>query len=156
MDACLSCFGLGRSSDGDDDQEPLLPNPADQAQANGAGRGSYGTVPLSSAASHDYEPHVANPVLEKVVDIVAAFKAGKLPTQNQIARILQLVLTSDLLKDALNQGSRLAGPRDGTGPTSLRGVRALQDLRAVIQAVLEFLAEKNGQSPTRSSPCFDS
>ncbi|KAH6900941.1 hypothetical protein BKA70DRAFT_1159081 [Coprinopsis sp. MPI-PUGE-AT-0042] len=152
MDACLSCFGRRRqASVTDDDQDPLLPKP----NTNHARRDHSAQVPRGTASGYgaadtmeaarvqDTTPHVVFPALEKVVDVVAAFRAGKLPAQDQITRMLQVLLNSQLLRDGLEQGARLAQSRDGTGPTSARGLQVLRDLRAVVQAALEFSIEKN-------------
>jgi hypothetical protein len=145
MDACLSCFGRRReTSDTDDDQDPLLPKPStSQAGANTAqAPRSYGAAGSMEARAPDRTPHASYPTLEKLVDVVAAFKAGKLPAQDQITRILQVLLSSEILKGTLEKGARIA--HGGTGPTSARGLQVIQDLRAVFQAALEFSIEKNG------------
>lgn len=131
--------------DTDGDQDPLLPKPTGQAENSAQAPGGYGAArSMDASRAQDNNAHVTYPILGKVVDIVAALKAGKLPAQDQITRMLQVVLNSELLRDGLEQGNILAQSRDGTGPTSARGLQVLQDLRAVVQAALEFSIEKNG------------
>ncbi|TFK22150.1 hypothetical protein FA15DRAFT_758208 [Coprinopsis marcescibilis] len=83
------------------------------------------------------------PFPEKLVDIVAAFRAGKLPTQDQISRLLQLALNSELLKDSAVHTGIDPKVVHGFGPTSKQGRKVLGDVRNVIQAVLTFGMEKN-------------
>lgn len=86
--------------------------------------------------------------LERLVDASAALSSGKLPSQTQITRLLQVLLNSDLLTPS--QGPKVddsplsRAVMQGTGPTSLRGMKVLSDVRDVIQAVVQFGLEKNG------------
>ncbi|KAF5336528.1 hypothetical protein D9611_006545 [Ephemerocybe angulata] len=86
--------------------------------------------------------------LEKVVDCFAALSAGKVPSQEQLKRMLRVLLNSDLFTataalDAEGSGAfgNMAG--NGTGPMSRRGRQVIQDARGVVQALLEFTVEKN-------------
>lgn len=76
--------------------------------------------------------------VDKIVDILAAFSAGKLPSQAQLSRFLQNLLKSELLKE---DGSKMVF---STGPMSKEGRKVLEDVRNLVQAILQFGLEKNG------------
>jgi len=122
MDYCLPCFGWSRSSD--NEREHLLPKhgpPNSQQHTNGS------------------SPTVAErPLLDKIVDALAALNAGKLPTQEQFTRLFQQLLKSELLKD--NAGKVVSG----NGPMSKQGRKVIGDVRVLIHALLQFGMEKNG------------
>jgi len=122
MDYCLPCFGRSRSSD--NEREPLIPKhgpPNSQQQTNGSS---------SSVAER--------PLLDKIVDALAALNAGKLPTQEQFTRLFQQLLKSELLKD--NAGKVVSG----NGPMSKQGRKVIGDVRVLIYTLLQFGMEKNG------------
>ena len=79
------------------------------------------------------------PAVDKVVDVLAALNAGKLPTQDQISRFLHVLLKSELLKDVEDKGKVIPG----YGPLSTQGRKVLADIRALVQAALQFGMEKN-------------
>lgn len=70
--------------------------------------------------------------LNQLADVVAALKKGKLPSQDQLARYLQTLSCSvdDTTRSSLSEP----------------GARVVEDLRDVLQALLQFGAEKNGKS----------
>jgi Family of unknown function (DUF5923) len=72
--------------------------------------------------------------LEKLFQSLGAFSAGKLPSERQLEYILRKALNSGLLLDE-------AFLRNG--PLSDRGQKVLQDLREVIEAILQLGMEKN-------------
>lgn len=78
-------------------------------------------------------------MVDKFLDVLAALNAGKLPTQTQLARFLQIILHSELLRD--DGGA----PVSGHGPMSKEGRRVLGDIKGLVQAVLKFGLEKNGE-----------
>ena len=79
---------------------------------------------------------------DKVADVVAALKAGKLPTQEQANRVLRYVLSSDILTGGAvwDNGTRTEEEEE------LREIWStlLDDARNAGQAFLEFGMEKNG------------
>ena len=76
--------------------------------------------------------------VNKFADVIGALKARKLPSQAQATRALRLVLDSDFLDD--KKGS------NGYGPLSEHGLVLVHDMRAAVDAVLQFALEKNGTS----------
>ncbi|PPQ78792.1 hypothetical protein CVT26_005699 [Gymnopilus dilepis] len=127
MDYCLSCFGRSKPKDGE--REPLLPKYSSRQDAS---------RDLSEAASPTVV-ETERPAVDKVVDVLAALNAGKLPTQDQISRFLQVLLKSELLKDVEDKGKVIPG----YGPLSTQGRKVLADIRALVQAALQFGMEKN-------------
>lgn len=120
MDYCLPCFGKSKGSDGE--REPLLPKPASR------------DAPLPHQVA-EFESS-ARPTVDKIVDVLAAFNAGKLPTQDQIARFLQYLLNSELLKEddkALH----------GRSPLTKQSRKVVRDANGLMQALLQFGLEKN-------------
>lgn len=71
--------------------------------------------------------------LQKVVDVLAALKAKKLPSQNQLNAILQVLLRSDVLNV------------HGYRPTSDDARKVVLDVRECVQALLQIGLEKNGE-----------
>ncbi|KAF5351172.1 hypothetical protein D9756_008342 [Leucocoprinus leucothites] len=124
MDACLSCFSSKRR---DEDREPLLPkHQRHQRQV-----------------SQPNEPPPDEP-LSKLVDVLAALSAGKLPSQTQINDFLRRILRSNILRDSQDTQSRTTPDiLRGNGPLSKRGRKVIQDVSHVIEALLQFGMEKN-------------
>ncbi|KAL0945708.1 hypothetical protein HGRIS_014856 [Hohenbuehelia grisea] len=79
---------------------------------------------------HDLPP--PRPPLDRIVDALAAYQAGKLPSQAQINRILSVFEKRFL-------GSDVAG----YGPLSVQGRRVVQDLRQIVDAGQKFGVDKN-------------
>ena len=79
---------------------------------------------------------------DKVADVVAALKAGKLPTQEQANRVLRYVLSSDILTGGAvwDNGTRTEEEEEPREVWSA----LLKDTRNAGQAFLEFGTEKNG------------
>ncbi|KAF8157043.1 hypothetical protein B0H34DRAFT_859634 [Crassisporium funariophilum] len=121
MDYCLSCFGISKPTD--NERDPLLPKHTQRRDQRGR-RGND---------SQDVE----RPMVDKVVDVLAALNAGKLPSQAQFTHILQASLRSDLLTD--DRGKVVPG----NGPMSKQGRKVLGDVRDLVQALLRFGLEKN-------------
>jgi len=115
MNYYLPCF---QKSSQTDEQEPLLPTQKQPSR----------------------QPGIT--AVDKIVDILVAFNSGKLPSQTQLSRFLQTLLSSPLLKpdgDNNNISTRAHGPR------SKEGRKVLNDVRALVQAILQFGLEKNGK-----------
>lgn len=114
MGSCLSCCRGRRNNTRSGEHEPLLLPP------------------------DDLPPPTSK--LDKTVDILGAFNAGKLPSQDQTNRILQLLLRSDVLSN--NAGGALSG----YGPLSQSGKKVVSDFKELVYATLLFGMEKNGES----------
>ncbi|CAA7268403.1 unnamed protein product [Cyclocybe aegerita] len=117
MEYCLPCFGRGAR---DGEREPLLPNPGQRQRE---------TVNRPLGVDHS--------IVDKVVDALAALKEGKLPTQGQLNRFLQVLLKSEFLKEELGRFTT------GNGPTSRQGRKVVRDVKEVVEACLQFSMEKN-------------
>lgn len=115
----LPCFWNSNQSD---EREPLLPKHA--AHQNSRRHGGSGLVERGT--------------VDKIVDILVAFNAGKLPSQAQLSRFLQILLSSELLK---HDGSKKT---TSVGPMSKDGQKVLNDVRNLVQSMLQFGLEKNG------------
>ena len=115
MNYLLPCFWRSSQSD---EREPLLHNPHHN---------------LSSSRL------VERGTVDKIVDILVAFNAGKLPSQAQLSRFLLILLSSDLLRQD-SQSSKTTN----VGPMSKDGRKVLNDIRNLFQSVLQFGLEKNG------------
>ena len=63
--------------------------------------------------------------------VLAALRAGKLPSQDQLDALSRVLIKSD----ALNTKSRNLSPE---------GQRVIQDVRGILQVLLVFGLEKNG------------
>ena len=124
MDYFLPCFG--RSKPRDNECEPLLPKYINAQRPGLNGGSSLRTETLERS------------VVDKIVDVLAALEAGKVPSQDQISGFLQMLLKSELLKD--DRGKVIPG----NGPMGKQGRKVLRDVRALIQALLQFGTEKNG------------
>lgn len=105
----LPCFWNSEPSQSDE-REPLLP------------------------AHHNLRPERGT--VDKIVDILVAFNAGKLPSQAQLSRFLQILLSSELLSQD--------GKTTSVGPMSKDGRKVLNDVRNLVQSMLQFGLEKNG------------
>lgn len=128
MDCLSFCFGKHREHE-DPEREPLIPKSRrhyPSHETNGSVQGN-GSAPPSSSFS-----------LDKIINVITAIKAGKLPSQSQIEDGFKALLTSEFLQD---EGGPTMG---GNGPFSKQGRRVLADVREMVQALLEFGLEKNG------------
>ncbi|KIM72026.1 hypothetical protein PILCRDRAFT_16512 [Piloderma croceum F 1598] len=96
--------------------------------------------PLLSARTHSTES-LPEPTshIQKAIDVLAALKANKLPSQNQLNLFLQSVLRSDVL-DVNGHGVT------GYGPVSDDARKVILDLRECIEAVLQIGMEKNADN----------
>ena len=122
----LPCFW---NSNQPDEREPLLPKHAAHHNSRRLGRGGGG------GGSGGL---VERGIVDKIVDILVAFNAGKLPSQAQLSRFLQILLSSELLK---HDGSKKT---TSVGPMSKDGQKVLNDVRNLVQSMLQFGLEKNG------------
>ena len=121
MNYYLPCF---RSSSQTDEREPLLPKNA--SHQNNLRPGGSSVV-------------VERGTVDKIIDILVAFNAGKLPSQTQLSGFLQTLLSSELLRQDGSQGKTTS-----VGPMSKDGRKVLKDIRNLIQSMLQFGLEKNG------------
>ncbi|KAJ3802671.1 hypothetical protein GGU11DRAFT_522209 [Lentinula aff. detonsa] len=85
--------------------------------------------PLLSPAEEQRQPELKN-IFKKVVHIVSALDAGKIPSQHQLNRLLKAVLRSNILY-----------PKEGG--VSPAGNKVLRDLREVFGLLAVFGLEKN-------------
>jgi hypothetical protein len=120
MNRCFPCFGNSKSIE--NERDPLLPKHYARDERRPAEQ------PVKAERSN----------VDKIVDLLAALNAGKLPTQDQLSHSLQALLKSELLKE--DKG----GVISGNGPMSKEGRKALGDIRDLVQAFLQFGLEKNG------------
>ncbi|KAH9932567.1 uncharacterized protein B0H18DRAFT_1115809 [Fomitopsis serialis] len=111
MGFMMSCCRRRRSHQGD--SEPLLP------KYTGQPRDAPGP------ATH----------VERLADVLAAFKAGKLPSQDQVTHALQRILKSPLL----DADARVAD----YGSLSNTGREVITDMRDIAEAIVQFGLEKN-------------
>lgn len=88
------------------------------------------------------EEHVDSAVngIEALARMSAAVRAGKLPTSQQLAAIVQRLLKSNALQPDL--GSRVAG-RVGGGKLSPKGREVVVAAREVLEALVRVGMEKN-------------
>jgi hypothetical protein len=116
MNYYLPCF---QKSSQTDEREPLLPKPT---------------------PSHTTHPSVEREttVIDKITNILVDLNTGKLPSQTQLSKFLQNLLSSQLLKQ--DHGNKTSGH----GPLSKEGRKVLSDVRNLVQAMLQFGLEKNG------------
>jgi len=123
---CLPFFGNSKTKDGE--REPLLPKyqPTNEQ-------------PTTSAPPPEILRLGDESVVDKIIDALAALKAGKIPTQEQTTRFLQVLLKSELLKEDKSENVV-----PGNGPASKQGRKVLKDVRCLLQALLQFGMEKNG------------
>jgi hypothetical protein len=73
----------------------------------------------------------------QVSQSVGALKAGKFPSQDQLSRMIDVVLESDVLKSGGGVNSR-------TARLGEQGTRISEDLKNVLRAVKKWGEEKNG------------
>jgi hypothetical protein len=73
----------------------------------------------------------------QVAKVMGAFEAGKLPSQDQIGKMIDVVLNSDTLKATGGPGSR-------TARLGVEGQRVLEKTQGVLAALRDWGAEKNG------------
>jgi hypothetical protein len=104
------------------DHEPLLPKYHVDASAN------------------EYLPSETQ--LTKLADVIAALKTGKLPSQDQLGRIIQSVLRSTVIESTT---------RTTHGTLSDSGKQVLTDFRELLESILLLGLEKNGASFERVS-----
>ncbi|PPQ93758.1 hypothetical protein CVT25_008138 [Psilocybe cyanescens] len=132
MDYCLPCFGKSNAKVSGE-REPLLPK---HVLPTTTTTEPTATPSLARGTPSDVE----RPIVDKVVDVLVALNAGKLPTQDQISHILQALLKSELLRE--DKGKIIAG----NGPTSKQGRKVLGDVKGLVQAALRFGLEKNADN----------
>ncbi|EPQ52477.1 hypothetical protein GLOTRDRAFT_64155 [Gloeophyllum trabeum ATCC 11539] len=73
--------------------------------------------------------------MEKASSVIAAFDAGKMPSQKQISQFIDSVLKSGLVE---------VEPSEGSGELSKQGKVLAQDLRDVLEAYKKLGEDKNG------------
>ncbi|EAU81413.2 hypothetical protein CC1G_05243 [Coprinopsis cinerea okayama7 len=171
MDACMSLFGRRRRlppEDENSDEDPLLPTHTEpnrqgevleQNKKVKKGKGgrlidfheaeavngdnSQGDFLDGSRRRASNTKDAPPTLVGKLIDIVAAFQAGKLPTQDQISHFLRTVLNSRVLDHVIGDEIRDSKFLCGSGPTTKRGQQVLASVQNVLQALLEFGLEKN-------------
>ena len=83
--------------------------------------------------------------IDKIIDILVAFNSGKLPSQTQLSRFLRILLSSELLRqDHGHGGIGIGNKTTSVGPMSKDGRKVLNDVRNLVQSMLQFGLEKNG------------
>lgn len=119
MGCCSSCCRRKRAprSSGDSDREPLL----------------------LASGPHDPLPPAKTP-FEKIADIVAAARARKLPSQQQLDGALRRLLASGVL-DTADDLDGAAGEENVEDAAK----RVVDCAREACQALLQFGMEKNGE-----------
>ena len=97
-------------------------------------------------SSHNHQHNVSESGLglergtvDKIIDILVAFNAGKLPSQTQLSRFLRILLSSELLRQ-----DGIGNKTSSVGPMSKDGRKVLNDVRNLVQSMLQFGLEKNG------------
>lgn len=89
--------------------------------------------------------------LHSLAEAAAAFSAGKLPTSDQLAKLVQRLLKSNLLQPQL--GSRIAG-KVGGGKLSPKGEEVVASARGVLEALVRLGLEKNDDNKVWTCCCF--
>ena len=130
---CLPCFWSWNSSQ-PDEREPLLQN------THATHRNLSQFLSPNGSGSESSSGLVERGTVDKIVDILAAFNAGKLPSQAQLSKFLQILLSSELL----GQDGGSQSITTSVGPMSKDGRRVLNDVRNLVQSMLQFGLEKNG------------
>lgn len=74
----------------------------------------------------------------KLAEFLDAIQKGKLPSQDQLNIILRTILKSSLLRDDSHVVPRY-------GSLSQSGERVLEDVREMVEALLQIGMEKNGE-----------
>jgi hypothetical protein len=115
MGFCFSCCRRRRRRHPPVESEPLL---------------------ASQTSSADSLPEPTN-YIQKATDILAALKANKHPSQEQLNQFLQLLLRSEFLDVNV--------PTTGYGPVSDDVKKVVLDLRELVEALLMIGMEKNGE-----------
>ena len=121
MGFLFSCF---RRPSTDDDHEPLL----------------------SSQSSIQEELYPPESHIDKVADVIAALRVGKLPSQDQTNAALQKIMRSNVLALFDSKSARVLGQKQQYGPLSDRGKTIVKDIRELVEAIIQFGLEKNGLS----------
>lgn len=93
---------------------------------------SYECEPLLGPQS-DLLPPTSN--VQKAIDVLAALKAKKFPSQDQLNAFLQVILRSEVLN---------VHGISGYGPVSDDARKVVLDVRECIDALLQIGMEKNG------------
>ncbi|KIJ69680.1 hypothetical protein HYDPIDRAFT_104272, partial [Hydnomerulius pinastri MD-312] len=115
-----SCFGRRPSREpGPEDREPLL----------------------QSSSAHSLQSPRSQ--LEKAADVVAAIQAGKLPSQEQINRALQTCMRTSCYLRVPEPECQRHDPHNALGPLSDGSRRIIEDVRNVLQSILEFGVQNN-------------
>jgi len=73
----------------------------------------------------------------QVSQSIGALKAGKFPSQDQVSRMIDVVLSSDVLKSG-------GGPNSRTARLGEQGTRLSEDLKNVLRCLKKWGEEKNG------------
>jgi hypothetical protein len=128
MGICASCCGRRKKSQ-DPEREPLLQQNKVSAEA----------------AAKLALPHPRTN-LEKLADVLAVIRVGKLPSQAQISQGLRAALGSSLLDPHALAAATSSARLLGGDALSQSGRRVLHDVREVIEATLEWGNSRNGMS----------
>lgn len=127
MGLCSSCLGRRKRSD-DPEREPLLAS----------------TRTVTAEASTLSLPPPKTP-LEKAADVIAALRAGKLPSQTQISTFLKTALQSQVIDPHALQAATSQAHLIGGESLSKSGRRLLADVRELIEASIEWGQAKNSE-----------
>ncbi|KAJ2936572.1 hypothetical protein H1R20_g527, partial [Candolleomyces eurysporus] len=119
--------------------------------ANQSGSNTKGGHINRNGSGNPYEGVDEKTVIDKLVDVFAALSKGKLPTQDQFTRMLQVLLSSDVLRSS--PITMAAESIYGTGPSSRRGQKVIEDARNLVQAMLQFTMEKNDDNKFQDLIC---
>ncbi|RXW20171.1 hypothetical protein EST38_g5682 [Candolleomyces aberdarensis] len=120
--------------------------------ANQSGSNARGGHIDRNGGSNPYEHVDEKTAIDKLVDMFAALSKGKLPTQDQFTRMLQVLLSSDVLRTSPTTMAAAASIY-GTGPNSRRGQKVIEDARNLVQAMLQFTMEKNDDNKFQDLIC---
>ncbi|KAG5654547.1 hypothetical protein H0H81_000072 [Sphagnurus paluster] len=93
------------------------------------------TEPLIPESPQQTEQPVSP--LDRTVDILVAFETGKLPSQDQLNHIIQVLINSSVLHFNEEQ------PATTTGRLSENGKRVLNDFREVLESIVQLGMERN-------------
>ncbi|KAJ2936574.1 hypothetical protein H1R20_g525, partial [Candolleomyces eurysporus] len=119
--------------------------------ANQSGSNARGGHINRNGGGNPYKHVDEKTVIDKLVDMFAALSKGKLPTRDQFTRMLQVLLSSDVLRSSPTTMA-VAGIY-GTGPSSRRGQKVIEDARNLVQAMLQFTMEKNDDNKFQDLIC---
>lgn len=95
------------------------------------------TQPLLQKSKSTAQNAVSEQDKQKLAEIVGAFRAGKLPSQEQTTAALQKLLRSDVLA---------RGSIGRTGRLSDKGIKVVDDFKQVIEMIIQVGMAKNGES----------